>query len=84
MFGHDDWYNSGAVEPDDCEQWPLMKERANRVAERKGESYEWGWLQNKYVRSATNFCAVNANGDADGWNASNSFGVRPAFLIKLS
>ena len=42
MFGHDDWYNSGAVEPDDCEQWPLMKDRANRVAERKGESYESG------------------------------------------
>ena len=38
MFGHDDWYNSGAVEPDDCEQWPLMKERANRVAERKARA----------------------------------------------
>lgn len=84
MFGHDDWYNHGAVEPDDCEQWPLMKERANRVAERKGESYEWGWLQNKYVRSAPNFCVVNAGGFADHWGASDSLGVRPAFLIKLS
>ena len=84
MFGHDDWYNSGAVEPDDCEQWPLMKERANRVAERKGESYEWGWLQNKYVQSATNFGLVYDDGDADTWAASNSLGVRPAFLIKLS
>ena len=61
-----------------------MKERANRVAERKGESYEWGWLQNKYVRSATYFCRVAANGTADSWGASNSLGVRPAFLIKLS
>ena len=84
MFGHDDWYNSGAVEPDDCEQWPLMKERANRIAERKGESYEWGWLQNKYVQSATNFCDVGHHGSADAGNASASFGVRPAFLIKLS
>ena len=84
MFGHDDWYSSGAVEPDDCEQWPLMKERANRVAERKGESYEWGWLQNKCVRSATHFCAVGNGGNANAWNASNSLGVRPAFLIKLS
>ena len=84
MFGHDDWYNSGAVGPDDCEQWPLMKERANRVAERKGESYEWGWLQNKYVQSATNFGLVYDDGDADTWAASNSLGVRPAFLIKLS
>ena len=55
LFGHDDWYNSGAVEPDDCEQWPLMKERANRIAERKGESYEWGWLQNIRQGSATGF-----------------------------
>ena len=84
MFGHDDWYNSGAVEPDDCEQWPLMKERANRIAERKGESYEWGWLQNKYVRSAAFFCNVASGGGAGYWDASDSIGVRPAFLIKLS
>ena len=84
MFGHGGWYESGAVKPDDCEQWPLMKERTNRIAERKGESYEWGWLQNKYVQSLTYFCGVNTNGDAGAWNASNSFGVRPAFLIKLS
>lgn len=84
LFGHDGWYESGAVEPDDCEQWPLMKERANRIADRKGESYEWGWLQNKCVRSATNFCGVNDYGYAGAWAASNSLGVRPAFLIKLS
>ena len=84
MFGHDDWYNSGAVEPDDCEQWPLMKERANRIAERKGESYEWGWLQNIRQGSASNFCVVNDGGNAFKWSASNSIGVRPAFLIKLS
>lgn len=84
LFGHDGWYESGAVEPDDCEQWPLMKERTNRIAERKGESYEWGWLQNKYVRSATHFCGVGNDGYAYGWGASASIGVRPAFLIKLS
>ena len=84
LFGHDDWYESGAVEPDDCEQWPLMKERANRIAERKGKSYEWGWLQNIRQGSATSFCLVYYNGYADYWDASNSLGVRPAFLIKLS
>lgn len=84
LFGHDDWYNSGAVEPDDCEQWPLMKERANRIAERKGESYEWGWLQNIRQRSAPRFCGVADYGYASVWNASISIGVRPAFLIKLS
>lgn len=79
LFGHDDWYNSGAVEPDDCEQWPLMKERANRIAERKGESYEWGWLQNIRQGSAANFCYVNNCGGAHGWDASDSVGVRPGF-----
>lgn len=82
MFGHDAWYNSGAVEPDDCEQWPLMKKRANRIADRTGERYEWGWLQNKYVQSATNFCIVAYNGGANNGGASNSRGVRPVFLIK--
>lgn len=81
MFGHDDWYNSGAVEPDNCEQWPLMKERANRIAERKGESYEWGWLQNKYVRSATHFYGVCDDGHAGCWGCGGHLGVRPAFLI---
>ena len=31
MFGHDDWYNSGAVEPDDCEQWPLIFQSTSSV-----------------------------------------------------
>ena len=84
MFGHDEWYNSGAVESDNCEQWPLMKERANRIAERKGESYEWGWLQNVRLGSAAAFCSVSGYGDANAWHASTSLGVRPAFLIKLS
>lgn len=82
MFGHDARYNSGDVEPDDCEQWPLMKERANRIAYRAGERYEWGWLQNKYVQSAASFCYVPAYGGAGYWDASASIGVRPAFLIK--
>lgn len=84
MFGHDDRYNSGAVEPDDCEQWPLMKIQSNRIADRKGEPYEWGWLQNKSVRSAATFAVVSSGGNANSNHASNSHGVRPAFLIKLS
>lgn len=83
MFGHDDRYNSGVVEPDDCEQWPLMKIRQNRITGREGAAYECGWLQNKCVRS-TNFCLVYNNGHAYCNSASNSSGVRPAFLIKLS
>ncbi len=84
MFGHDEWYNSGAVEPDNSEQWPLMAERRNRVADREGEDYEWGWLQNTYVRSAACACYVDLNGHANAWDASSVVGVRPAFIVRLS
>lgn len=67
-------------EPDGCEQWPLMKDRKNRIAFRDN-SWEWGWLQNKRKGSATLFCLVAAHGLANSWYASTSFGVRPAFLI---
>lgn len=84
MFGHDEWYNSGAVETDNSEQWPLMAERRNRVADREGEDYEWGWMQNTYVRSAADACLVDADGHAYSWTASIVVGVRPAFIVKLS
>lgn len=44
-----------------------------------GERY-WYWLRD--VVSASNFAIVNNNGYAGYGNASNSGGVRPAFLIK--
>lgn len=84
MFGHDEWYKSGTVEPDNDEQWPLMADRRNRVADREGEPYEWGWLQNIYKRSAADACLVYPNGSAYYWRASNVIGVRPAFIVKLS
>lgn len=78
MFGQED---AEYFEPDGCEQWELMKDRKNRTAFRQN-CWEWGWLQNKRKGSATAFCGVGAAGFADSWGASNSFGVRPAFLIK--
>ncbi|MSS16125.1 hypothetical protein [Porcincola intestinalis] len=67
-------------EPDDHEQWPLMRDRRNRLASRCGE-YEWGWLQNKDKTSSTFFCSVYNGGDVGGWSASNFIGVRPVFQI---
>lgn len=67
-------------EPDGCQQWELMKDRKNRIAFRQG-SWEWGWLQNKRKDSATHFAHVLGDGSASCSNASNSLGVRPAFLI---
>lgn len=84
MFGHDEWYKPGAIEPDNDEQWPLMTDRRNRVADREDEGYEWGWLQNTCVRSAAYACLVLNHGAANSWSASAVLGVRPAFIVKLS
>ena len=57
-----------------------MKDRKNRIAFRDN-SWEWGWLQNKRKGSAADFCDVGNFGSAGYWFASDSIGVRPAFLI---
>ena len=67
-------------EPDDHKQWPLMKDRRNRLASRCGK-YEWGWVNNTDKSSSTDFCLVYTDGLAYYWSASHVFGVRPAFLI---
>ncbi|MCI6766865.1 MAG: hypothetical protein MR596_03530 [Lachnospiraceae bacterium] len=67
-------------EPDGHEQWPLMRDRRNRLASRCGE-YEWGWLQSKDKSSPTNFYHVNGSGGISAWGASVVTGVRLAFLI---
>ena len=67
-------------EPDGHEQWPLMTDAHNRTASRCGDP-EWGWLANTFRDTSTDFCFVGATGHAGGWDASNVFGVRPAFLI---
>ena len=80
IFGQDDAEYFEPDGPDGCEQWELMKDRKNRIAFRQNR-WEWGWLQNKWKYSATSFAAVNFNGSAGCDYASNSLGVRPAFLI---
>lgn len=55
-------------------QFPLFMFDRTKLHNR--EDY---WLRD--VSSATNFSHVSCNGHADSYNASNSFGVRPAFCI---
>lgn len=75
MFGFDENF-------DKCDgQIEWLKDRRHRIAERKGESYEWGWLRS--VVSATLFARVDTNGLANYNHASNAFGVRPAFMIRI-
>lgn len=81
MFGHDDFYNR-YVEPDEDEQLPLMKLRKNRVAYVNND-WDWQWLKNAIKKdvSATLFADVYYDGNAFSYGASNSTGVRPAFLL---
>lgn len=76
FFGDDNDY-----EPSGKKQWPLMKDRRNRIAIREGEAYEWGWLQNKVKSSSTYFARVDADGITNCGNASDSAGVRPVFRL---
>lgn len=78
MFGKDDVYKM-----DDAEQWELMKDRRNRVALRKGDEYEWGWLQNEMKESAAGFAGVHWAGDSASAGAAYSVGVRPVIQVAL-
>ncbi|MBQ8135453.1 MAG: hypothetical protein IJ192_13795 [Clostridia bacterium] len=77
MFGYDDYY----YEMDDAEQWELMKNRINRIAERRDTRYEWGWLRNKVKNSSAYFAIVYGNGNANYDGASGTYGVRPVFQL---
>lgn len=82
MFGHDETYHE-YFEPDNDEQFELMKIRKNRISDFNNKP-EWCWLQNatKEEVSATIFASVNPNSLMNYFsatNATNSFGVRPVF-----
>ena len=72
----------GEKESDDVKQFEPMKNRRNRIAFRNNE-FEWYWLKNRGVRSATSFAFVGATGNAYYYDASHSLGVRPLFKIRF-
>ena len=71
--GSQNGHDTGA----DKSQLALFQVRPDLITNREN----W-WLRD--VRSALRFCLVGRHGGADAWGASDSVGVRPAFLIKLS
>ena len=81
FFGHDENLEL-LFEMDNSQQWELMKIRSNRIAQREGEEYELGWLQNTVKESAMSFALVDNTGFASTYYASYSCGVRPVFMIK--
>lgn len=68
--GSQNGHDTGA----DKSQLALFQARPDLITNREN----W-WLRD--VQSATNFCPVTDDGRANAWGASNSVGVRPAFLI---
>lgn len=77
IFGKNEYGDS-----DNAEQWPCMKQVRNRIALR-GDNGAWEcyWLQNRDRDSASAFCTVDCDGNADANTASDSLGVRPVFLL---
>lgn len=80
IFGHDDFYEN--FEPDDDEQFELMKRRGNRVCDFE-DDWCWWWLRNATKRSVSsaNFANVDSGGNPNSDTASNSGGVRPEFWL---
>ena len=71
------------VVPSGKKKWPLMKDRRNRIASRKDEEYEWGWLANQNKVYASRFARANSSGGgahANGADCTN--GVRPVFRLR--
>ena len=68
--GSQNGYDTGA----DKSQLALFQARPDLITNREN----W-WLRD--VRSAARFGDVSGDGNADYWGASDSIGVRPAFLI---
>lgn len=63
-------------------QWPLMKDRHNRLAYRGEDQHnDWGWLQNKCGDLDSYFAVTNTYGDINKYNAYNTNGVRVVFRL---
>lgn len=74
----------GEYESPCVKQWKPMKKRRNRMAfdGSKDENLQWYWLANKVEDSVSRFASVDAGGNADYYNVTNSIGIRPTFKIK--
>lgn len=82
IFGANEWCED---EGEDVKQWEAMKLRRNRIAfQGHNGAWEWYWLMSRLrsVASATYAAYVTNYGNANGYGASNSIGVRPLFKIK--
>lgn len=75
--------NQYGQEEGKVKQFKGMKNRRNRIAWQgsKTGTFEWYWLMNRHREYASGFAFVTSDGYASCGGASNSFGVRPVFLL---
>lgn len=83
IFGHEydkDFYAN--FEPDEDEQFELMKRRGNRVCDFE-DDWCWWWLRNATKQNVFSayFALVDGGGYACYYYASDSDGVRPEFWL---
>lgn len=82
IFSPDDiWFNM--KEHFDIKQWPLMRDRKNKICFRNNE-FEWGWLINKasvFVNTA-HFANIDGNGFAHSNSDASLAGVRLVFQVR--
>lgn len=73
----------GKDEPVSVRRFYGMENRRERIAFQGSETgvWEWYWLQNRVEDTASYFANVGYAGNADFYNASDSRGVRPVFLL---
>ena len=80
IFGENSW---GTDEANIVTQFKGMKNRRNRIAFQGSKTglCVWYWLQNRVEDTSSDFASVDSYGLAGCYGASNSFGVRPVFLL---
>ena len=87
VFGENIWESD--IDEEEYEWLEPMKDRRNRIAfQGKDSSVDdwcWYWLadQLRDVASGTAFAFVYGGGYSSTYNASGTFGVRPAFKLSL-
>lgn len=82
MFGHDDEFYKN-FEPDNDEQFELMKEKKNRSFIDLEDRWCWCWLQNATKKEVSDdyFAYVGAYGIANYYNADGDSDVLPVILL---
>lgn len=78
VFGEDDDYMN-------CDfgdiQFPFYRTARNRVKGNSAGDTAFWWVRSLYYSYSSCFCYVYTGGDANNYDADNSYGVSPAFII---